>query len=50
MKKHHQTSMGGVGEAFLTTHWSLIDQAQSQEEGKRALIGQSGVARVVTWP
>jgi len=31
--------MGGMGEAFLTTHWSLIDQAQSNEEGNRALIG-----------
>lgn len=39
MKNRDQTSMGGVGEAFLTTHWSLIDQAQSKEEGKRALIG-----------
>jgi hypothetical protein len=39
MRNRHQTSMGGVGEAFLTTHWSLIDQVQSQEEGKRALIG-----------
>jgi RNA polymerase sigma-70 factor (ECF subfamily) len=31
--------MGGVGEAFLTTHWSLIEKAQSHEEGNRALIG-----------
>ena len=39
MKNHDQTSMGGVEKAFLTTHWSLIDQAQSNEEGNRALIG-----------
>ena len=33
------TSIGGVGEAFLTTHWSLIEKAQSSEEGSRELIG-----------
>jgi len=39
MKGHDQTSMGGVGKAFLTTHWSLIEKAQAHEEGNRALIG-----------
>ena len=39
MKRHDQTSIGGVGEAFLTTHWSLIEKAQSSEEGSRELIG-----------
>jgi RNA polymerase sigma-70 factor (ECF subfamily) len=34
------TDIGGTGEAFLTTHWSLIEQAGSGEEArKRALIG-----------
>ncbi len=39
MRSHDQTSMGGMGEVFLTTHWSLIGQTQSNEEGNRALIG-----------
>ena len=39
MSNHDQTSMGGVGQAFLTTHWSLIEKAQSKDEGNRALIG-----------
>jgi RNA polymerase sigma-70 factor (ECF subfamily) len=39
MKRHDQTSIGGVGEAFLTTHWSLIEKTQSSEEGSRELIG-----------
>ena len=39
MRGHDQTSMGGVGEAFLTTHWSLIEKTQAHEEGNRALIG-----------
>ena len=39
MKRHDQTSIGGVGEAFLTTHWSLIEKAQSSEEGSRELVG-----------
>ena len=39
MKRHDQTSIGGVGQAFLTTHWSLIEKAQSSEEGSRELIG-----------
>ncbi len=39
MRHYDQTSMGGVGAAFLTTHWSLIEQAQTNEEANRALIG-----------
>lgn len=39
MRHHDQTSIGGTAGAFLTTHWSLIDQAQAKEEGNRALIG-----------
>ena len=39
MRYHDQTSIGGAAGAFLTTHWSLIDQAQAKEEGNRALIG-----------
>jgi DNA-directed RNA polymerase specialized sigma24 family protein len=39
MKGYDQTSMGGIGKAFLTTHWSLIEKAQSNEQGNRALIG-----------
>ena len=39
MRSYDQTSMGGVGKAFLTTHWSLIEKAQANEEGNRALIG-----------
>jgi RNA polymerase sigma-70 factor (ECF subfamily) len=39
MKGYDQTSMGGVGKAFLTTHWSLIEKAQANEQGNRALIG-----------
>ena len=35
-----QTDMGGVQQAFLTTHWSLIEDARSPEEDKDgALIG-----------
>jgi len=39
MRSHDQTSIGGIGEAFLTTHWSLIERARSKEEGNRKLIG-----------
>ena len=39
MKGYDQTSMGGIGEAFLTTHWSIIEKAQADKEGNRALIG-----------
>jgi RNA polymerase sigma-70 factor (ECF subfamily) len=34
------TDMGGVQQAFLTTHWSLIEDARAQEPDQdRALIG-----------
>ena len=34
------TDMGGVGEAFLTTHWSIIDNVgSSDDDSNQALIG-----------
>jgi RNA polymerase sigma-70 factor (ECF subfamily) len=33
------TEMGGIGEAFLTTHWTLIQEIKSVEDKDRALIG-----------
>jgi DNA-directed RNA polymerase specialized sigma24 family protein len=39
MRRQDQTSIGGIGGVFLTTHWSLIEEAQNNEEGNRALIG-----------
>jgi len=33
-----QTNMGGAGEVFLTTHWSLIEDIKSKEDKDRALI------------
>jgi RNA polymerase sigma-70 factor (ECF subfamily) len=39
MQYRDETDIGGVGRAFLTTHWSLIGDIQSQDEGNRALIG-----------
>jgi len=36
---HDQTDMGGVREAFLTTHWSLVEHIQSDDDKDRALIG-----------
>lgn len=34
------TDMGGAGGAFLTTHWSLLDEVgKSDDENDRALIG-----------
>jgi len=40
VKQDDYTDMGGVGEAFLTTHWSLIDDISSKQEDKdRILIG-----------
>ena len=34
------TEMGGEGQVFLTTHWSLIEAAGSQEQDRDcALIG-----------
>jgi hypothetical protein len=40
MGKRDYTEMGGAGEVFLTTHWSLIEAAGSQEQDRDcALIG-----------
>ena len=33
-----QTAMGGTGEVFLTTHWSLIENIKSKDDRERALI------------
>jgi RNA polymerase sigma-70 factor (ECF subfamily) len=32
--------MGGAGEVFLTTHWSLIEDIKSKEDKDKALINQ----------
>ena len=40
MGRDDYTDIGGTGEAFLTTHWSLIQGVGSHDEdGNRALIG-----------
>ena len=40
MKHDDMTDMGGTGEAFLTTHWSIIEKVgSSDEEQNQALIG-----------
>jgi len=39
MAYHDQTSMGGIGGVFLTTHWSLIEDSKSDDDRSRALIG-----------
>jgi len=40
MKHDDMTDMGGVGKAFLTTHWSIIENVSSSDDDKnRALIG-----------
>ncbi len=36
---HDQTDMGGLQEAFLTTHWSLVEHIQSDNDKDRVLIG-----------
>lgn len=36
---HDQTDMGGIRQAFLTTHWSLVEHIQSDDDKDRALIG-----------
>jgi RNA polymerase sigma-70 factor (ECF subfamily) len=36
---HDQTDMGGLREAFLTTHWSLVEHIQSEDDKDRMLIG-----------
>ena len=39
MSSHDRTSMGGQREAFLTTHWSLIEDLKEHGDRDRALIG-----------
>ena len=39
MSRDDYTDMGGTGEAFLTTHWSLIEDVQRHEDRDPALIG-----------
>lgn len=40
MRRDDYTDIGGTGEAFLTTHWSLIQRVGSSgEDESRALIG-----------
>ena len=40
MKRGDYTDMGGTGAAFLTTHWSLLEAAGSEQEtDDKALIG-----------
>lgn len=40
MRDKGYTKMGGTGQAFLTTHWSIIEGARSGDQDKdRALIG-----------
>ena len=39
MAYHDRTDMGGTGETFLTTHWSLIEGVKEDEDKDRALIG-----------
>jgi RNA polymerase sigma-70 factor (ECF subfamily) len=38
MRSDDRTDMGGTHEAFLTTHWSLIDNIQAGHDKDRALI------------
>ncbi|MFH1882688.1 MAG: hypothetical protein ABIL62_08265 [Planctomycetota bacterium] len=39
MQRHDYTDMGGTGGAFLTTHWSLIENIQSSDDRNRDMIG-----------
>ena len=41
MRGEDKTDMGGVQEAFLTTHWSLVDDIETTENAdkNRALVG-----------
>jgi hypothetical protein len=39
MKYQDPTEMGGPRQAFLTTHWTLIQEIKSGEDKDRALIG-----------
>lgn len=38
MGRDDYTDMGGIGEAFLTTHWSLIDEVGSSDEEKNQAL------------
>jgi len=39
MRSNDYTDMGGTGEAFLTTHWSLIEDIKSKEDKNQVLVG-----------
>jgi DNA-directed RNA polymerase specialized sigma24 family protein len=39
MQRRDYTDIGGAGGAFLTTHWSLIEDVKKQPDQDRALIG-----------
>ena len=41
MRPEDKTDMGGLQEAFLTTHWSLVDNIDTSDDGdkNRAMIG-----------
>jgi DNA-directed RNA polymerase specialized sigma24 family protein len=39
MRRDDQTDMGGMRESFLTTHWSLIEAVQKDQDKDTALIG-----------
>jgi hypothetical protein len=39
MQRRDYTDMGGAGGAFLTTHWSLIEDVKKHPDEDRALIG-----------
>ena len=40
MRPSDHTEIGGIGQAFLTTHWSLIEEVgQGDQDNDRALIG-----------
>lgn len=38
MRQRDYTEMGGVGGAFLTTHWSLIDEASGRDGGDESAL------------
>jgi RNA polymerase sigma-70 factor (ECF subfamily) len=39
MRYNDYTDMGGTGEAFLTTHWSLIEDIKTEDDKNRILVG-----------
>ena len=39
MQRRDYTDIGGVGGAFLTTHWSIIEDVKKQPDQDHALIG-----------